>query len=154
MRNVGGAVFLAIISFPGVVCARECTSLYSGLSKTARLRAVREFFPDNGEVGLVNETKGSFVTMGSREDKLFMIFYTTGLFDLYPVKREGPLEFCDDGEKLHMISLGRDEELRVSPRKMDVGAGGPKLNFIVGEMPEFLRRKHNMESRGLASHPK
>lgn len=153
VRSLGGVLTLALICIPGVARGRECTSLYSGLGATARLRAVRDFFPDNGEVGLVNETGGSFVTMGSRDDRLYMIFYTSGLFDLYPVKREGPLEFCDDGVQLRMIGLGHDEELRISERRMNVGKGGPKLNFTVGQMPEPLRKMHKMEIRGLASKP-
>jgi hypothetical protein len=144
---------IALFLMSQTAWAGECASTLEDLKKTPRLKAVQELFAGGTRVGFVNETNGSYVVMGVAEGKLDIHFYTSGLWDLYAIKDEGPLQFCDDGEKLVMSGLGRSEALKIAPNKMEIGGGGPKRTFHVGPMPELLRKLHKLDERGLASVP-
>ncbi|MGE4134012.1 MAG: hypothetical protein AB7F86_20415 [Bdellovibrionales bacterium] len=128
-----------------------CATHYSELGQTARLKSVTSLFGAEDTIGLVNQTGGSFVELDSHANALTITFYTTGFLDLYPIKRDGPLEFCDDGEKLIMSGVGRTNPVVIENGRIVVGDGGPKMNFGSGPMPDLLRRKHKIPERGLAS---
>ena len=129
----------------------DCATSYTDLGKTQGLRSIQLLFDLNARLDLVNETKGSYVTIESQPDGLKIIFYTSGLFDLYPIRREGPVIFCDSGEAMTMSGLGLSEKLSAANSKITLGDGGPKKVFSKGPMPELLRRLHRIDERGLAA---
>ncbi len=102
---------------------------------------------------MVNETKGSYVIISALDDNLTISFFTSGLFDLYPIRKDGPLSFCDDGTKLRMIGLDRADVFTLVEGGFRMGKGGPKHNFASGPMPELLKKLHRIDVRGLASKP-
>lgn len=143
------ALFLSLI--PAGAGAEECASTLEGLKKTPRLEAAATLFQHQKYIGFVNGTKGSYVVMSVREGIFHISFYTSGLFDMYAIKDEGPLTFCDNGSVLIMSALGRAEEVKISPQKMEVGRGGPRMTYQEGAMPELLLKLHGLNERALAS---
>jgi hypothetical protein len=134
-------------SSAGQVCAAN----YAELGRTERLRTVQALFQGGAWLGLINETKGSYVTIVPQNEKMIMTLFTSGLFDLFPVQRQSPVMFCDDGYALEIRALGRNESLAVLSGKLIVGGGGARRTFSVGAMPDFLRRLHHLDARGIAS---
>jgi hypothetical protein len=129
--------------------AEECAAHFSELAKTERLKSVRALFQDRLYVGMVNETKGSYLILQAQDDALTIGFYTSGPFDLFGVKREGALQVCDDGSALRIIAIGREEKIAIKGLNLVVGDGGPKMSFTIGEAPELLQRLHGIGNRGL-----
>lgn len=148
-RTFVGTLFLLMISVNAG--AEECASTLEGLKKTPRLAAVAKLFKHEKYIGFVNETQGSYVIMSVYDGLFHVTFYTSGLFDFYGIKDEGPLTFCDNGTGLIMSGLGRSEELRLSSTKMEIGAGGPRRTFQEGPMPDLLLKLHGLKERALAS---
>lgn len=127
-------------------CAHDST----GLEQTPALRDIKAYF-GHGFVGFVNETEGSYVIVDLMKTPMTLTFYTSGLFDLVPIKSEGPLEICDDGLSLRMRGLDRDEEMKVVDAKLVMGSGGPKKTFMKGAMPPKLAKLHHYTERSIAS---
>lgn len=128
-----------------------CAARISELEKTERLKSIQSLFQSGHRVGLVNESKGSFVILTADQEQMTISFYTSGLFDLFPIKREGPVLFCDTGKGLEMIGIGRTVEIRIVGGKLVAEDGSPKRIFAPGEMPELLRKLHHLNERGIAS---
>jgi hypothetical protein len=146
------AICLLILVFASTAGADEiCAESFSQLAQTERLRALRAFFPPSERLGMVNATKGSYVVMETHGDKLAITFYTSGLFDLFPIKKEGSLAFCDTGTGLKMKALDRTDDLVILEGQLKVGDRGQKSIFTAGEMPDLLKRLHRIDVRGLAS---
>src|SRR5258708_7616865 len=104
---------LVLASFP--TSAEEvCAGSFAELGRTPRLQSIQKMFSSAGRLSMVNVTRGSYFIVESLEEKenLTIRFYTSALFDLYGVKREGPVRFCDDGQSLKLIGIGRREELK------------------------------------------
>ncbi|MBX3021976.1 MAG: hypothetical protein KF799_09895 [Bdellovibrionales bacterium] len=142
-------LFSILIALPG--SAEECATRLSELSKSERLTAVKALFKAGGPVGFVNETKGSYFILEERDGEFRITFFTSGLFDLYPIKRDGPLSFCDTGEELQVVGLGRRDDLRLTGTELQLGGGGPKRHFAPGPMPGLLIDLHKVPQRGIAS---
>ena len=83
-----------------------------------------------------------------------MTFFTTGLFELYAIKRTGPLEFCDDGTKLTVNGLDRVQTLFVEGAFLQFGEREPRQSFAPGEMPAALQKIHNFDIRMVSSEHK
>ena len=131
-----------------------CASKYEDLTLTPRLLGIQKLFNESRHLGMVNETEGSYFSIEALSDKLVITFYTSGLFDLYAVRREGPLVFCDTGSGLRLIGIDRVEEVNIaSATQLKIGEGGPRLSFHVGVMPTALGVLHHVVERGLASGP-
>ncbi len=151
LRWTFAAIFILIVwALPAA--ADECASNLTELKKTPRLESILALFKDTHSVGLVNETKGSYVVIEAYSDgQLKILFYTSGIWDLYGIKDEGLLLFCDGPEGLVMSGLGRKDALKISPGKMEIGKGGPRQTFHVGPAPELLRKLHGLNGRAIAS---
>jgi len=149
--RVGGGLLLVLCLAGQMARAEVCASSFSELDKTPLLSSLKPLFSEDKRIAMVNETKGSYVIIDSLDDKLTISFFTSGIFDLYPVRKDGPLQFCDDGDSLKMIGLGRSEEFRVTGDRFQMGSGGAKKSFSYGEMPELLKRLHRVDARGVAS---
>ena len=133
--------------------AELCASKPSELDQSDRLKTVKTLFVTGVRVGMVNESKGSFVVLESSENQITMVYYTSGLFQLYGMKRDGPLKFCDTGSSLRMIGLGQDVEVKIGDGKLIADDGGPKRTFSPGPVPDLLQRLHHLDERGIASEP-
>jgi hypothetical protein len=143
------AFFFSILA--STAQAEECASHYSELNKTERLSQLKGLFQGRPHSGLVNKTKGSYLVLQNHEDELTIVFYTSGLFNLYGIRKEGELKVCDTGIALHMVALDRDEDLKIEGLNLTIGDGGDKMSFAVGDMPEDLRRLHGVDIRGIAA---
>jgi hypothetical protein len=142
-------VFL-VLALPGAADP-VCATKYSDLDATDNLKALKLMFSADKQIAMVNETKGSYVIISGFEDNLTISFFTSGIFDLYPIRRDGPLKFCDDGVVLRMIGLGREETFTMMNGGVQMGKAGAKRSFARGEMPDLLKRLHKMDIRGIAS---
>lgn len=128
-----------------------CATAYSELERSENLKSLKPLFSADKRIAMVNETKGSYVIIDAFDDHLSISFFTSGLFDLYPIRKDGPLKFCDDGVSLHMIGLGKEDKFVLKEGGFQMGKGGPRMNFARGEMPALLRKLHKIDPRGLAS---
>ncbi len=143
-------ILVLFFTFPGAADP-VCAAKYSDLDGSENLKALKAMFSADKQISVVNETKGSYVIISGFDDNLTISFFTSGLFDLYPIRREGPLKFCDDGAVLRMIGLDREETVTLVSGGFQMGKGGPKRNFAHGEMPALLKKLHKMDIRGIAS---
>lgn len=145
------AILLVLIITLPAAADSVCAAKYSDLDGSQNLKALKAMFSADKQIAMVNETKGSYVIISGFDDNLTISFFTSGLFDLYPVRREGPLKFCDDGVVLRMIGLDREDTFTLVNGGFQMGKGGPKRNFARGEMPALLKKLHKMDIRGIAS---
>ncbi|MES2965887.1 MAG: hypothetical protein V4760_18545 [Bdellovibrionota bacterium] len=148
-------IVLFILLLGPVAEARIETCAYDslGLKRTPALEQFRKFL-DSDHVGLANETAGSYVILDLFSDHMTIAFYTSGLFDLVPIKREGPVQFCDVDGALEMRGLERVQKIRIVDGKLVIDEGGPKKTFVKGEMPAPLARLHHYQGRAVAADPR
>jgi len=125
--------------------AETCATTPTELTQTPGLLALKAFFQERKIASYVNETKGSFFIVSSETDKLSISFFTSGVLDLYGIRRDGALKFCDDGKNITMIGLGRSEVLKIEDTQLIIGNGGPRLTFQSGDMPPLLKKLHNYD---------
>lgn len=152
MRYVSGVLLFIVLfasrAFGGEVCAARL----SELGRTPRLEQVHHLFAKENQFGMVNETKGTYLLVEARKDDLVLILYTSGLFDLFPIRREGSVKFCDTGSALRFEGLGRTESIVIENLVLQVDGGGPRRTFRLGPMPEALQRLHHfVGTRDIAS---
>ena len=131
-----------------------CATGSLGMKQTPALEKFHQYL-DADHVGLVNETQGSYVVLDFLSSKKMTVsFYTSGLFALMPVKREGPVEFCDLDGELRMRGIERDQLIKIVDGKLVIDEGGPKKTFVKGAMPAKLATLHNYVGRSIASDPR
>lgn len=151
MRKARWTLFLVITLWAIPALAGECASSLAELKKSPNFASVVSFLQDQDRLGLVNDTKGSYVVIDAKETELKIHFYTSGIWDLYAIKDEGPLQFCSDENGLTIQGLGRTDSIRFSEGKMEMGKGGAIRTFHPGDMPELLQKLHGLNSRAIAS---
>lgn len=144
---------IAVILWSIPAEAEECASTLADLKKTPNLELVLTLFKDSPRVGMVNGTNGSYVIIDAVDGDLKIYFYTSGLWDLFGIKDDGPLTFCDGPEGLRMSGLGRSEYIKLVYGAIQLGEGGPRRTFRVGAMPEILQKLHGLNGREIASKP-
>lgn len=139
------AFFLTLIFNGEFALAEICAANIEGLDRTPLLMSLKVLFPTpSHKTGLLNDTDGTYLLLENRNSKLFVTLFTSGPFDIYPIRRESPLEFCDDGKRLRLKGLSRDLEFQwIEAEKFKLGAGGPRYIFGRRPMPALLRRLHN-----------
>jgi hypothetical protein len=133
--------------------AEECAQNYSELEKTSHLQQIKNLFGDKTSIGFVNETQGSYFFLERDEQHFIVKFYTSGLLDLYGIQRVSPVSFCDQGDSLLLIGLGRKEKVQILGSGLILGVGGPRKSFTVGKMPKLLKKLHHLEDRLAAVNP-
>ncbi len=153
VRSIFVILFLVSSSLAFAEHEPICAKKYSELDLTEQLKKLKELLPAHQTIGLVNETKGSYIYLASRDDSFHITFITTGIFDLYGIKREGEIVFCDRGGQLLAIGLDRTQDLFVSGQKMQFGDKSEKESFVWGPLPEKLARKHNLDQPQIAAEP-
>lgn len=123
-----------------------CASQYSELEKTEALRTLRFMIPQTGHRGFVNGTQGSYFYIRTTESAFQFTFLTTGLFDLYGVRRDGEVRFCEIDGKVYIYGLGEEQEIYVDSYTIQFGERTPRLVFQIGPVPELLKRKHDLSN--------
>ena len=116
-----------------------CAMRFSEFDLTRRLQQLKPLFPANSVSGYVNQTGGSYYEIDSRGEWLRITFMTSGLFDLYLIRRSSAVVICDDGEKLTVKGLDREDKMMIDDGKLIMGKGGPKQTFSPGPMPDLLK---------------
>jgi hypothetical protein len=145
--RIASVLFLLLWVFQSK--ADTCATRFSELGKFERLKPIQTLFDADERAGLVNESQGSFVVLKSNNDLLTIEFYTSGLFDLYPIERDGPVKFCESKDGIEMIGINRTVEIKIVDGKLIAGKGGPRRTFAHGAMPELLRKLHHTDERGI-----
>jgi hypothetical protein len=136
--------FLMILLIGCQSGASVCAFKYSDLQKTEALKRLQQLIPETGIRGFVNGTQGSYFFIRSGKEELHMTFLTTGLFDLYGIKREGPVQFCDNNGRILVMGMGYEEEVVVNQLTIQLGGGTPRQTFREGPVPELLKQKHDL----------
>lgn len=136
--------FMSIYSFDFAQAGDICASTYQELEQTENLKAVKNLIPLVGKNGFVNQTKGSYFFLESFADKIEITFLTTGLFDLYGIKRQGALKFCDRNGVLRVEGINKNLTIKLTSQGLQFGDGGPREVFDRGPIPEALRKIHNL----------
>lgn len=121
-----------------------CASSYAELEKTDPLKNLRSLIPDKGLRGFVNGTRGSYFFIRTNEQEIHLTFLTTGLFDLYGVRKDGVVRFCDFEGKIFIFGLGNEQEVFVEGNTIQFGDRTPRQVFQPGPVPERLKEKHNL----------
>ncbi len=141
--------FFSALADTQEVCAKK----YSELDLGAELAKLKVLLEPNKTIGLVNETKGSYIYLESKEDSFYITFLTTGFFDLYGIKREGDIVFCEKDSRLTAIGLDRTQDVFVSGQKLQFGDRSEKESFSWGSIPDFLAKKHDIKEPQVAVEP-
>lgn len=123
-----------------------CAARYSEFDKTEALKQLQEIVPSSGFKGFVNGTQGSYFFLRSTDNEIQMTFLTTGLFDLYGIRRDGVIQFCDMQGKVFVVGMGYEEEISILNSVVQLGGGTPRQTFREGSVPELLRQKHDLRS--------
>ena len=117
-----------------------CAMSFREFDDSKRLKALKPLFPANSVTGYVNQTGGSYYEIDSRGAWLQITFSTSGLFDFYLIRRSSPVVICDDGDRLVVKGLDREDVLTIEGGNLIMGKGGPKQTFSPGPMPELLKK--------------
>ncbi|MBY0315940.1 MAG: hypothetical protein K2Q26_10495 [Bdellovibrionales bacterium] len=126
--------------------AEICAKNFSDLDKTENLKSLKVIIPQEGKRGFVNKTSGSYFWLEVVGDSLEITFFTTGLLDLYGIRRQGKIEFCDTGKSIQARGIQRNVDLVLKGMHFQFGGGTARESFTAGPMPEALRRIHDVES--------
>ena len=121
-----------------------CAKTHSQLNLTPRLKTLAPILPTAGQKGFVNETKGSFLYIEAQPSHFKIFFLTSGLFDLYSIVRDGEVTFCDTGENLVIIGLGRTRVLMTKGEGIQFGDGGASESFQPGPVPKELQQLYGL----------
>lgn len=144
--NFRSFLFLNFLIASGLSEATVCAINYTDLEKTESLKSLQQILPESGVRGFVNGTRGSYFFIRATKEQLQMTFLTTGIFDLYGIRREGPVQFCDSNGKIFVMGLGYEEEVTVQPPMIQLGGSTPRQTFREGPVPELLRQKHDLSA--------
>ncbi len=121
-----------------------CADHYSQLEKTKSLKSLQSVLPASGIKGFVNKTRGSYFFIRSTEDKLKLTFLTTGLFDLYGIRRDSEIRFCDSDGQIYILGLGGIQKVVLKENLIFLKGESPVHTFESGEVPPLLREKNDL----------
>lgn len=143
------SVSLLILSL--IAFGDECATSYAELGNTEKLSQLKTLLPKEGLRGFVNETKGSYFFIHSGESGFKILFYTTGLWDLYGIQREGGIRFCDTGKEIKAIGLGYSKKLELLDGGLRYGGHKKSQTYQPGPMPKALREINDVKIRDIAA---
>jgi hypothetical protein len=121
-----------------------CADHYSQLEKTESLKTLQSVLPVSGVKGFVNKTRGSYFFIRSTEDKLKLTFLTTGLFDLYGIRRDSEIRFCDSEGQLYILGMGGIQKIVLKENFILLKGDSPVHTFESGDVPALLREKNDL----------
>lgn len=131
--------------------AETCATTFSELDQTDRLKTFKTLVPSEGRRGFVNKTKGSFFYLEAQNDGIEITFFTTGFLDLYGIRKQGKLKFCDNGSMVQVHGIDRIEDLKVSEAYLQFGDGTDRQLFTPGLMPEHLQKMYEKDAASVAT---
>lgn len=121
-----------------------CADHYSQLEKTENLKNLQSVLPAAGVKGFVNKTRGSYFFIRSTEDKMKLTFLTTGLFDLYGIRRDSEIRFCDSDGQLYILGMGGVQKVELKENIIFLKGDSPVHTFEAGDVPPLLREKNDL----------
>ena len=121
-----------------------CADQYTQLEKTETLKTLQVVLPVSGVKGFVNKTRGSYFFIRSTEDKLKLTFLTTGLFDLYGIRRDSEIRFCDSDGQIYILGMGGIQKVVLKENLIFLKGDSPVHTFELGEVPPLLREKNDL----------
>lgn len=124
----------------GIAFDEICIQNFKDIHLTENLRLLSEYFTPSSVTKYVNQTQGSYFEIDTKAVPMTITFLTSGLFDLTLIRRHGVIEFCDDGRRLVVKGIGRNDPISLSEGTITFGAGGAKLIFTRGDKPTQLRK--------------
>ncbi|MCB9072243.1 MAG: hypothetical protein H6623_01380 [Bdellovibrionaceae bacterium] len=122
------------------LAADTCAHTYSELDQTENLKKIQNFLSPQQPIGYVNKTKGSYFFLTAIDTGIKIRFFTSGLWDLYGIEREGDIYFCENEKGLTAIGLDRIQNIFVSENRIEFGERSDKESFQKGVMPEKLAK--------------
>ncbi|MBY0383975.1 hypothetical protein K2X05_02360 [bacterium] len=137
---ISGLFFVSSVSATEPICA----SSYAELEKTNALKNLRSMIPDKGVRGFVNGTRGSYFFIRTNEQEIHLTFLTTGIFDLYGIRKDGHVRFCDIDGKVFIFGLGNEQEVFVDAQSIQFSDRSPRHFFQPGPLPDLLKEKHDL----------
>lgn len=137
---ISGLFFVSSVEATESICAAN----YSELEKTNGLKNLRAMIPDKGLRGFVNGTRGSYFFIRTNEQEIHLTFLTTGIFDLYGIRKDGLVRFCDIDGKVFIFGLGNEQEVFVDTNTIQFSNRSPRHVFQPGPVPDLLKEKHDL----------
>lgn len=135
---------LSLIIFTTLIYSKTnadvCANNYSELNQTPALKSIQSLIENKKNNGFVNKTQGSYFFLQTQTEKFIISFYTTGLFDMFGVHKEGPIVFCDTGHELRAKGLGRNQKIFVHQSRLEFGNRTDRESFIRGPMPDPIAK--------------
>ncbi len=144
--GLGWLVFLCLSPLAAAqsnAAAEFCTGDFTELDRSVILNEFKLLFDESKRLGLLNETEGSYVLVESVGDNLQVTLFSTGFFDLIPIRRRSEFKICEKSGSLTIETFGRREKLIITPERIVVGDGGAKYRFQISDMPPHLMRVHH-----------
>ena len=124
----------------GISLGEICIHSFKDIHLTEKLSSLSEYFAPDSITKYVNQTQGSYFEVDTSAVPMTITFLTSGLFDLTLIRRHGKIEFCDDGNRLIVKGIGRNDPIILSDGMITFGSGGAKLIFSKGDKPRQLRK--------------
>ncbi len=121
-----------------------CAGHFSQLEKSETLKRLSAIVPESGFRGFVNKTRGSYFFIRTTEDKIKLTFLTTGLFDLYGIRRDSDIQFCEAEGQLTILGLGGIQKILLKDNLIYLKGNSPVHIFELGEVPSLLREKNDL----------
>ncbi len=121
-----------------------CADHYSQLEKTDALKRFQAIVPASGIKGFVNKTRGSYFFIKSTNDKLKLTFLTTGLFDLYGIRRDSEIRFCDSEGQISILGMDGVQKIVLKDNWIVFKDDSLVHTFEPGEIPPLLREKNDL----------
>ena len=121
-----------------------CADHFSQLEKTENLKHLQAVIPESGIKGFVNKTRGSYFFIRAVDNKLILTFLTTGLFDLYGIRRDSEIRFCDSEGQLYILGMGGIQKMYFKDNLIYIKGDSPVHIFESGDVPPLLREKNDL----------
>lgn len=151
MKNYARSLVLLISLVSTTGRADVCAKNFSDLDKSEKLKTLKAIIPSQGKRGFVNKTSGSYFFLEAIGEEVEITFFTTGLLDLYGIRRQGKIEFCDTGKAIQARGIQRNVDLVLNGSHFQFGGGSARESFTAGPMPEALRRIHDIAPSEIAA---
>lgn len=145
-------IFLSVLTVSTTgAAATVCAKDYLGLDQTPALTRIKTVIENNKQNGFVNQTRGSYFFIVAGPENFKITFFTSGLFDLYGIRKEGSIQFCDRDGQLLAIGLNRTQNIYVGDGRLEFGQRGARESFTRGQMPEKLASLNDVDAVTLAT---
>ena len=119
-----------------------CAKVFSELSGSPNLLEFKGLFEEDGRLGMLNDTEGSYLLVYSESNALMVAILTSGPFDLFPIRQVSPLQVCDHAGELVVDAFGRQDKVEIRDGVLRVGLAQPRMVFRKRVMPQSLLRLH------------